>query len=150
MNSYDSFADDPASPEYADYDPRHYGFAGTSELMPPSVRMARILSWCLAGLGVALIVVAMMAGNRDLGAAVGFSYLFAWLLGGVAFAFGMDGRTVQVIGVVLAATSGFLCLGLMAVGPLPGLAGLCLSLAVGVLLCKRESTAWFLRRRRTA
>ncbi len=149
MNLDDSFPD-PASSEYADYDPRHYGFAGTSETMPPSVRMARILSWCLAGLGIALITFAMVTGNPDLGGAIAFSYVFAWLLGGVAFAFGMDGRTVQVIGVVLAAISGFLCLGLMAVGPLPGLAGLGLSLAVAVLLCKRESTVWFLRHRQIA
>ncbi|WP_433206148.1 hypothetical protein ACQP1G_19345 [Nocardia sp. CA-107356] len=149
MNSNDSFSADPASSEYADYDPRHYGFAGTPEVMPPSVRMARILSWFLATLGLALIGVATITGNPDLGGAIAFGYLFAWLLGGVAFAFGMDGRTVQVVGVVLAAISGFLCLGLMAVGPLPGLTGLCLSFAVIVLLCKRESTVWFLRHRST-
>jgi hypothetical protein len=147
VNSYDSLPDDPASSEYADYDPRHYGFAGTPEVMPAPVRMARILSWCLAGLGIALIGFAIVTGNPDLGGAIAFGYLFAWLLGGVAFAFGMNGRTVQVIGVALAAISGFLCLGLTAVGPLPGFAGLCLSFAVIVMLCKRESTAWFIRHR---
>lgn len=147
MNSYDSFSDDPASSEYADYDPRHYGFAGSPEIMPASVRLARALSWFLAGLGGALIGVSIITGNPDLGGAIAFGYLSAWLLGGVAFAFGMEGRTVQVVGVALAAVSGFLCLGLMAVGPLPGLTGLCLSFAIIVLLCKRESTDWFLRHR---
>ena len=126
MNPYDSFS---------------------AEIMPASVRMARILAWCLAALGVGLIIIAIVTGNPDLGGAIAFGYLFAWLLGGVAFAFGMDGRTVQVIAVALAAVSAFLCLGLTAVGLLPGFAGLCLSIAVIVLLCKRESTAWFLRHR---
>jgi hypothetical protein len=148
VNSFEPFSEDPArGVEYVDYDPLHPGFSGSTEIMPSPVRRARILAWCLAVLGIALVAIAIATGNRDLAGAIAFSWLFAWLLALVAVAFTMDGRTVQVVGVALAALSAFLCLGLMAVGPLPGLAGLGLSIAVVVLLCKGQSSAWFGRHR---
>ncbi|MEV6428267.1 hypothetical protein [Nocardia sp. NPDC051463] len=113
--------------------------------MPETVRSAQVAAWSLGAFGAALTTIAWRAENVELVGAMVFGYSFAWLLAVVAFVFGIFGRPIQVIGVALAAVEAFVCLGLVAIGPLTGFLGLGLSLAVLVLLCRGESTAWFTR-----
>ncbi|WP_328400428.1 hypothetical protein [Nocardia sp. NBC_00403] len=115
--------------------------------MPEAVRSAQVAAWSLGAFGAALTTIAWRAENVELAGAMVFGYFFAWLLAVVAFVFGIFGRPVQVIGVALAAVEAFVCLGLVAIGPLTGFLGLGLSVTVLVLLCKGESTAWFTRDR---
>ncbi|MFD0363103.1 hypothetical protein ACFQZZ_16790 [Nocardia sp. GCM10030253] len=149
--SYESVHDDSTlgggAEDAVPFPPQGISQAGPRQRMPATVRSARLAAWSLAVFGATLTAIAWRAENVELAGAMAFGYFFAWLLAVVACAFGMVGRLVQVIGVALAAIQAFVCLGLVAVGPLTGFLGLGLSLAILVLLCKGQSSAWFTRNR---
>ncbi|MFQ6392663.1 hypothetical protein ACLMAJ_04370 [Nocardia sp. KC 131] len=135
--SYESVPDDST----------HQEISRPAMRMPGTVHSARLAAWSLAAFGATLTIIAWRAENFELAGAMVFGYFFAWVLAVVACAFGIVGRSAQVIGVALAALEAFVCLGLVAIGPLTGFLGLGLSMVVVVLLCKGDSSAWFTRTR---
>ncbi|MFI9503127.1 hypothetical protein [Nocardia sp. NPDC052566] len=115
--------------------------------MPHSVHSARTVIWLLAGLGAVLTAGPLFFRNYEEAGAYAFAYFFAWLLAAVALVFGMAGRAIQVLAIVLAVIETLACLSLAMIDPLMGLLSLALTIATVVLLCKRETSAWFVRDR---
>ncbi|MTE16621.1 hypothetical protein [Nocardia aurantiaca] len=111
--------------------------------MPRAVRAARILALGMAGLGV--ISVAASGWLLGTKAAIGTAAPFipAFLLGLIALAFNSEGQSVRIVAILVAVMNMLWTVPSIIEGRPPGPLGPLVSLAVIVLLFRRDARDWF-------
>ncbi|MQY18157.1 hypothetical protein [Nocardia macrotermitis] len=117
--------------------------AGEGFSMPGTVRVARVVAWGMAVIGLVCVASAgWLFGARSAGITAVY-FVPSWLLGLLAFAFGAVGDGIRICAVLLAVLNMLWTVPSIPAGHPPGWLGPLSAIVLVVLLFRRSARAWF-------
>ncbi|MEC3951445.1 hypothetical protein VMT65_00220 [Nocardia sp. CDC153] len=111
--------------------------------MPRAVRAAQVLALGLAGLGVMCVASSGWLLGTRAAIQTGIPFVAAFLLGLVALTFNSEGQSVRIAAILVAAMNMVWTVPSITEWQPPGPLGPLVSLAVIVLLFRKEARDWF-------
>ncbi|MEV0246530.1 hypothetical protein AB0H76_08090 [Nocardia sp. NPDC050712] len=115
--------------------------------MPGTVRAAQVISFVMAGLGVALTVLQGVVFGAERAGGAAFGFLCAWILAALAVQFGSAGPGTRTAALTLSIVEALIGLGGMAAMQPPGLLGILVGIVTACLVGGPGAAAWFARPR---
>ncbi|MGV9679599.1 hypothetical protein ACWDSJ_30340 [Nocardia sp. NPDC003482] len=114
-----------------------------AQRMPGPVRVAQLVALGMAGMGIVCTASAGWLLGGRLAFVTGLAFVPAWLLGGLALAFGAEGDSIRVAAILLSGLNMLWTIPSITAGHPPGWLGPAASLVMIVLLFRRSSRRWF-------